>query len=63
MKTTLAPVEYVRNQVLKSPLGNYYFVPKARVLPGGMLEVIGKKHDVTESIEALLAQPRKRKAK
>jgi hypothetical protein len=45
---------YARNLVLQSPLtGIYYFVPKAEVLPTGGYRVIGKKIDVSESIETL----------
>lgn len=58
-KASLTEVKYVYNQVLRGMLGNYYFVPKAKMHPNGMLEVVGKKHDVTESIQALLSAQKK----
>jgi hypothetical protein len=42
-RISLEEVRYVRNQILRGVLGNYYFVPKAKVHPSGMLEVVGKK--------------------
>lgn len=48
---------YVRNVVMQSPLtGAYYFVPKAQLLATGAARVIGKKIDVTDSIEGLFGQ-------
>ena len=61
-KTTMTEVEYRYNAIYLSPAtGRYYFVAKVRMLPNGLARVVGKKHDVTESIEALL--PKKRPAK
>lgn len=55
---------YATNQIMKSPLGDrYYFALKVEILPSGMGRVIGKKYDVTTSVEALLKNARKRKAK
>ena len=66
-KATLIERVYVHNQITRSLLaGTYYFVAKAEVLSGGMLRVVGKKVDVTESIQELLKLERaraKRKAK
>lgn len=56
--------EYVKNQIFHSPLtGSFFFVPRAKVLDGGMLQVVGKKVDVTESIERLFPKTKKRAAR
>ena len=55
------PASYILNQVMQSPLtGTYYFVAKARRLDNGVCQVVGKKVDVTESIEALFGDMLKR---
>lgn len=49
--------EYVFNQILFSSLTQrFYFVRKAKVRGDGILEVVGKKVDVTESIQPFLAK-------
>lgn len=47
---------YIRNHVAQSVLGTrqFFFVPKAEVLPGGLLRVIGKKQDITEALQPYL---------
>jgi hypothetical protein len=60
-KTTLTEVVYVTNRILGPSLyGKYYFVRKAKDLGNGMLEVVGAKVDVTESVRALLTAERAR---
>jgi hypothetical protein len=49
---------YVSNQVFYSPLsGNIYFVKRAKVIDAktGSFQVVGKKIDVTESVEKLIS--------
>ena len=59
---SLEEVRYVHNQVLRSLDGErFYFVARAKILEGGALMVIGKKVDVTESVQALL--PKKKAVK
>ena len=44
----------VRNVILQSPLtGAFYFVPKGEDLGNGVTRVIGRKVDVTVSINAI----------
>lgn len=57
-KATLTEVRYIHNQVFRSLLGLYYFVSKAKKLPGGAFEVVGQKHDVTDSVLALIQSDR-----
>lgn len=58
---TTTTKRYVRNAVMQSPLtGAYYFVAKAELLAGGAARVIGKKIDVTKSVEGLFGHMLKR---
>jgi hypothetical protein len=57
---------YERDVVCLGLSGRYYYCAKVEVLPNGMRKVIGRKRDVTASIEALLKNrhgAKKRKAK
>lgn len=54
---------YERDVVGLGLSGRYYYCAKVEVLPNGMRKVVGKKRDVTESIEALLKKPRAKKGK
>ncbi len=57
---------YERDVIGLGLSGRYYYCAKVEVLPNGMRKVIGKKCDVTASIEALLRKKRtakKREAK
>ena len=48
---------YVYREVMRSLIDNkLYFVPKARVLEDGIRRVIGKKYDISESLQPLLLQ-------
>lgn len=60
--------EYTRNRVLFSALGErFYFVPKARLLDGGIMRVVGKKIDVTEDVKRFIdvatASPARKKGR
>lgn len=55
---------FATNQVMKSTHSErYYFVRKVELMPNGVGRVIGKKVDVTESIEFILKDAKKRKKK
>jgi hypothetical protein len=47
----------VKNLVLRSPLtGTFYFVKKAKLFDGSILEVVGEKIDVTKHVEAFIRE-------
>jgi len=47
----------VKNLVLRSPLTNtFYFVKKAKLLDGCLLEVVGEKIDVTKHVESFIRE-------
>lgn len=55
---------FARNRVVCSDISNpprYYFVAKLELLENGMARVVGKKIDVTESVESLIANAKRRK--
>lgn len=55
---------YIRNHIAQSMLGTrqFFFIPKAEVLPGGILRVIGPKHDITEELQPYLLKRFRRSA-
>lgn len=56
--------KYVHNQVVKSILDDrYYFAKKMEVIAEGTFLVVGKKVDVTESVQALLKSKRKSRSR
>lgn len=63
MKKKATP-EYTRNEVFRSELtGQFYFVPKARILENGVRLVVGKKHDITDQLQPFLLKKFRRKEK
>ena len=55
---------YIWNHIGKSMLTGeprYYFIPKAEVLSNGMLRVVGKRIDVTDSINGILAATKRKR--
>lgn len=56
---------YVANQIMHSRLyGNqFYFVPKSEVIGENVCRVVGKKYDVTDSIQPYLSAKYRRRKK